>query len=105
MYKEPMSHKINYKGNKKEFWTEWKWKHQNLWDAVKTWLEGNVYTYIRNAHVRKEENLFRLSGHPNLIIPFSYILLDEDVEGLAASFQKFFGWDVFRITFVNNRRI
>lgn len=33
-----------------------KTQHQNLWDAVKTCLEGNVYANIRNAYVRKEEN-------------------------------------------------
>lgn len=25
---------------KKIFWTDWKWKYQNLWDAVKVILRG-----------------------------------------------------------------
>lgn len=43
--------------------------HQNLWDTFKTCLEGNVYAYIRNVYIRKEENSFLLNGLPNLITP------------------------------------
>lgn len=46
-----------------------KTQHQNLWDAVKRYLEGNIYAYIRNVYIRKEENSFLLTGLPNLITP------------------------------------
>lgn len=40
-----------------------------LWEAVKICLEGNVYAYIRNAYIRKEEHSFLLNGLPNLVTP------------------------------------
>lgn len=49
------------------------------------------------------EKSFLLNGLPNLITPvLLYTLLNDDVEGIIASFQIYYGWYAFHVTFVNN---